>query len=108
MADRSIVLRPGRERSLLRHHPWVFSGAVDRVQGAPEGGDTVSVRSAAGDFLAWAAYSPHSQIRARVWSWKPDEVIDAGFFRTRVERAVAARATLSLNSSAIRLVHCEA
>jgi len=108
MAERSIVLRAGRERSLLRRHPWIFSGAVDRVAGNPNAGDTVAVMSAAGDFLAWAAYNPRSQIRARVWSWALDDVVGAAFFRTRIERAVAARALLDIDSDAMRLVHGEA
>ena len=63
----ALVLKPGREKSLLRRHPWVFSGAIGRVAGKPEAGSTVPVRSADGAFLAWAAYSPSSQIRARAW-----------------------------------------
>jgi 23S rRNA (cytosine1962-C5)-methyltransferase len=92
----------------MRHHPWVFSGAIDRIEGSPGPGDTVAVVSAAGDFLAWAAYSPRSQIRARVWSWVADDVIDAAFLGARIERAIAARAALDLDSDAVRLVHAEA
>src|SRR5262245_7845982 len=76
-----IHLKSGREKSLLRKHPWVFSGAIARVEGAPESGDTVEIVDAAGGFLALAAYSPASQIRARVWSFAADELIDADFFR---------------------------
>jgi 23S rRNA (cytosine1962-C5)-methyltransferase len=107
-ASRSIILHAGRERSLLRRHPWVFSGAIDRVEGHPKPGDTVAVVSAAGDFLAWAAYSPRSQIRARVWSWAPDERIDAAFFQSRIEHAAARRAAFPIDSTALRLVHGEA
>jgi 23S rRNA (cytosine1962-C5)-methyltransferase len=102
----SIVLRAGRERSLARHHPWIFSGAIERIDGKPDAGDTVAVISSTGDFLAWAAYSPHSQIRARVWSWVADDAIDAAFFHARIQRAVNARTTLG--TDAIRLVHGEA
>jgi integrase len=62
-----LILKPGREKSLKRRHPWVFSGAVAKVHGKPDAGDTVEVRSAAGELLAVAAYSPESQIVARVW-----------------------------------------
>jgi len=104
----ALVLKPGRERSLVRRHPWVFSGAVERVEGAPGLGDTVAVRAAAGSFLAWAAYSPHSQIRARVWSFSEAESIGAGFFNARIRAAVERRAGLAGVTDAVRLVHGEA
>lgn len=103
-----LILKTGREKSLKRRHPWIFSGAVARVEGEPQPGDTVEVRSCAGEFLAVAAYSPHSQIRARVWDWR-ERTIDSGFFVTRVRRAVRLRAALLKNDTtdAIRLVHGE-
>lgn len=104
----ALRLKAGREKSLLRRHPWVFSGAVDSVEGNPLPGDTVAVRTAAGAFLAWAAFSPQSQIRARVWSWDERERIDADFFRGRVRAAVAARGGLAAPGNAVRLVHGEA
>ena len=108
-AQPGITLNAGREKSLLRRHPWVFSGAVERVDGAPHSGDTLPVRDAAGNFLAWAAYNPDSQITARVWSWREDEVIDAEFFRRRINYALAARRELKLadKSSGMRLIHAE-
>jgi 23S rRNA (cytosine1962-C5)-methyltransferase len=90
----ALVLKQGREKSLKRRHPWIFSGAVERVAGKPAPGETVEVRSAAGAVLAQAAWSPSSQIRARVWSFAPGEAIDAGFFRRRVRAAVAMRGQL--------------
>ncbi|HSO06433.1 MAG TPA: class I SAM-dependent rRNA methyltransferase [Pelomicrobium sp.] len=108
-ANVAAVLKPGREKSLLRHHPWVFSGAVARVEGAPASGETVAVRSAEGRFLAWGAFSPASQIRVRVWSFAEAEPIDAGFFRARAERAVALRQELGVPaaSDAWRVVNGE-
>ena len=105
----TLVLKPGREKSLKRRHPWVFSGAVERVEGEPCSGETVEVRASNGELLAVAAYSPHSQIRARVWAWQ-DVVIDARFFARRIEDAAAARAALRIDelSDAMRLVHAEA
>ena len=85
------MLKTGREKSLLRRHPWIFSGAIERIDGAPASGDTLPVRDTAGNFLAWAAYNPDSQITARVWSWHEEENIDAGFFRNRIASALAAR-----------------
>ena len=108
-AQPGIILKAGREKPLLRRHPWVFSGAVERVDGAPLSGDTLPVRDAAGNFLAWAAYNPDSQITARIWSWREEEVIDAGFFRRRIDYALAARRELKLadKSSGARLIHAE-
>jgi 23S rRNA (cytosine1962-C5)-methyltransferase len=105
----ALVLKQGREKSLKRRHPWIFSGAVERVAGKPAPGETVEVRSAAGAVLAQAAWSPSSQIRARVWSFAPGEAIDAGFFRRRVRAAVAMRAGLAAakHTNALRLVHGE-
>jgi 23S rRNA (cytosine1962-C5)-methyltransferase len=97
-AQPCIVLHSGREKSLLRHHPWIFSGAVECVNGAPANGDTLPVRSAQGEFLAWAAYNAGSQITARVWSWLEAEKIDADFFRSRINAALAARDALGLST----------
>ena len=108
-AQPGIVLQPGREKSLLRRHPWIFSGAVEWVKGAPASGDTLPVRSAQGEFLAWAAYNAGSQITARVWSWREEERIDAEFFRGKIAGALAARRALRLaeQSSGMRLIHAE-
>jgi len=104
----ALVLKPGREKSLLRRHPWVFSGAIGRVVGEPELGATVAIRAADGAFLAWAAYSPSSQIRARVWIWDEQASIDDAFLRARVAAAIARRAGLAATTDAMRLVHAEA
>jgi 23S rRNA (cytosine1962-C5)-methyltransferase len=105
-----IVLKPGREKSLQRRHPWVFSGAVERVEGDPESGATIEIRSAQGGFLAWAAYSPESQISARVWDWREGVRIDGEFFSNRLRRAIARREHLlgPGPTQAVRLVHGEA
>ena len=104
-----IILNAGREKSLLRRHPWVFSGAIERVDGAPANGDTLPVRDNTGKFLAWVAYNASSQITARVWSWREEEVIDAEFFRRRIANALATRRELKLaeKSSGMRLIHAE-
>jgi 23S rRNA (cytosine1962-C5)-methyltransferase len=102
-----LILKAGREKSLKRRHPWVFSGAVAKVQGQPGPGETVAIGSATGEFLAVAAYSPQSQIIARVWDWE-DRAIDGAFFRGRIERAVEQRRTvLDTGTDALRLVHGE-
>jgi 23S rRNA (cytosine1962-C5)-methyltransferase len=104
-----IVLRADRDKSLLRRHPWIFSGAVECIDGKPASGDTVAVRDTSGSFLAWAAYNPDSQIVARVWSWNEKDVIDKTFFRNRIASAIAARHTLGLehDSNGMRLIHGE-
>ena len=102
-----LILKPGREKSLKRRHPWIFSGAVAKVQGTPGPGETIQVRSATGDLLGLASYSAQSQIVARVWDWKERD-IDGAFFRERVGQAVARRrAVLEEGVEAFRLVHGE-
>ena len=105
----AIVLAAGREKSLQRRHPWIFSGAIARVDGAPQNGQTVAVKSADGEFLAWAAYNAASQISGRVWSWRADEAINVEFFERKIANALAARNTLRLadDSSGMRLIHAE-
>ena len=105
----AVVLKKGREKSLKRRHPWLFSGAIDKVVGKPAGGDTVEIKETSGKVLARAAYSPKSQIRARVWTFDTDEEVDAGFFRARIERALALREALPArrHTNALRLIHGE-
>jgi 23S rRNA (cytosine1962-C5)-methyltransferase len=104
-----LRLKPGRERSLLRRHPWIFSGAVEDARGSPESGDTVEVLSAEGKFLAWAAYSPASQIRARAWSFDRAELPGPELFAKRIEAAISRRCAEipSETTNALRLVHGE-
>ena len=106
-AESRIVLKPGREKSLRHRHPWVFSGAIERVEGEPAKGDTVVVNARDGAFLARAAYCPDSQIRARVWSLDPAEKIDEAFLRGRLAASIARRGLLRQGSNAMRLVHGE-
>jgi len=104
----SIILKPGREKSLLRRHPWIFSGAIQNVDEEPASGSTVDLLSSDGGFLARAAYSPHSQIRARVWAFA-DEPIDKEFFRKRIRAALNTRNSLlvSQDTDAFRLIYAE-
>ncbi|PCE26037.1 23S rRNA methyltransferase [Paraburkholderia acidicola] len=103
-----VTLKPSKEKSLQRRHPWVYANAIDRVEGKPAQGATVLVRAHDGRFLARAAYSPHSQIRARVWSFDEAEPIDHAFFKRRVQRALAHRQTMVRNTGAVRLIFGEA
>lgn len=103
-----LILKKGKEKSLLRRHPWVYDTAVERVVGKPMPGDTVRVLARDGRFLAWAAYSPASTLRARCWSYREDEVIDDAWFEKKVRDAVAFREPLRNRTNAIRLVFGEA
>ncbi|MBX3004651.1 MAG: class I SAM-dependent methyltransferase [Anaerolineales bacterium] len=107
MDNPKLILAPGRQRSLERRHPWVFASAIAKLEGNPQPGDTVAVHAAGGQFLATAAYSHPSQIRARVWSWQQAEPIDAAFFRRRLAAAIASRRNLAIESDGLRLVHAE-
>jgi 23S rRNA (cytosine1962-C5)-methyltransferase len=102
---KALRLKDGKERSLLRRHPWIFESAIAKGGGDP--GETVRVESHKGDFLAWAAFSPSSKIRARAWSFDEKQRIDAAFLATKVAAAVRARARFDIRSDAMRLVHGE-
>ncbi|MDO8925953.1 MAG: class I SAM-dependent rRNA methyltransferase [Sideroxyarcus sp.] len=108
-AKPAIILKAEREKSLQRRHPWIFSGAVDCIDGKPASGDTVAVHDVAGNFLAWAAYSADSQITARVWSWHEKDVVNEAFLRQRITDALAARRTLAIGQAGngMRIVHGE-
>jgi len=100
-----IRLKEGKERSLLRRHPWIFDGAI--AKGGGDAGETVRVESHAGQFLGWAAFSPSSKIRARVWSFDENQRIDASFFGARIAEAIKARDLFDIQSDGRRLVHGE-
>ena len=105
----SLILKPGREKSLLRRHPWIYSGAVARMPESAAPGDTVKVFSSSGEALAVAAWSPQSQLCGRVWSFDADTIIDENFFRKRISKAAALRKTLNLNdeNGGCRLIYSE-
>jgi len=90
----SVILKPGREASVLRKHPWVFSGAIEQVVGDPAGGEILPVRDATGRFLAWGYFNRLSQITLRLLSWNGEERIDEGFWRGRLARAIDGRCSL--------------
>ena len=102
---KTIRLKDGKERSLLRRHPWVFDSAIAKGGGDP--GETVRVESHAGQFLGWASFSPSSRIKARIWSFDEAQRIDAAFIESRIAQAVAARQWFDIQSDGVRLVHGE-
>lgn len=102
---KTIRLREGKERSLQRRHPWIFESAI--AKGSGDSGETVRVESANGQFLGWAACSPNSKIRARVWSFDEHQRIDATFLIAALARSISARARFDIQSDSVRLVHGE-
>lgn len=102
---KTIRLKDGKERSALRHHPWIFDSAIAKGGGDP--GETVRVESHSGQFLGWAAFSPTSKIRARIWSFDEAQRIDATFFEASIDRAIRARARFDIQSDGVRLIHGE-
>ena len=106
---KSLILKKGREKPLLRKHPWIFSGAVNNISKEAEPGETVAIRDSQGTFLARGAYSPQSQIRARVWSWDEDDPVDRDFFKQKLENALQLRKDWidTTQTDSYRLVHAE-
>jgi 23S rRNA (cytosine1962-C5)-methyltransferase len=107
LSETRLFLKPGREKSVRQKHPWIFSGAVQKVTGNPESGETVEVYDHQGKWLARAGYSPHSQITARIWTWDAGQAVDSDFFRKMILQAEALRKPLQEYTDGIRLVHAE-
>ena len=106
----TVILKSGREKPVRNRHPWIFSGAIQRVEGAVENGDLVRVTDSRGRFLACGYFNRRSQIVVRLLTWDPDESVDRGFWRRRLAQARAGREHLAQDpaTDAYRLVHAEA
>lgn len=104
-----LILKSGKEKSLLRRHPWLFAGSVERLEGRARPGDTVDIVSAEGRWLARGSYSPASQIRARVWTFDENEAVDHAFFKRRIAASIARREALPelAGQQGLRLIHAE-
>jgi len=105
-----LILMPGKERSALKQsHPWLFAGSVGRLEGRARPGDTVEVLADNLRPLGRAAYSPQSQIRARFWTFDPNESVDDAFFKRRIALAVTRRQRLPAlrGQAGLRLIHAE-
>ena len=104
----NVILNAGREKSLLRRHPWIFSGGIRSADNNIASGSTVDLLSSDKQFLARASYSPISQIRTRVWTFD-DEVVDKEFFRKRIRKAIDTRYSLfdSSSTDSLRLIYAE-
>ena len=110
----TLILQTGKSGSLRRRHPWIFAGSVATLKGRARSGDTVIVEDEHGTPMGRAAWSPESKIRARMWTFDPDEIIDHAFFKRRVAQAVARRLGWSvlrgnqIELAGERLLHGEA
>jgi 23S rRNA (cytosine1962-C5)-methyltransferase len=105
-----VYLKRGRDKAIRNRHPWVYSGALDRIVGTADDGEVVAVRDARGAFLARGYLNRRSQIAVRLLSWDEQEPIDDAFWQQRIARAVARRASLSAaprTTTAYRLVYAE-
>lgn len=106
----AVYLKRGREKPVLNRHPWIFSGAIDRVQGSISSGDLAVVYDSQDRYLATGYYNARSQIRLRLLSWDPHQSIDHNFWLTLLKRALSARKQLGIAdaSNAFRLINAEA
>lgn len=106
----SIYLRKGKEKAVRQLHPWIFSGAIEKLSGKPENGEVVQVLDAKGDFLASGFYNAQSRVAVRVLAWSSQQAIDEGWWRERVQQAVAARKNMldSKETNTCRLIFSEA
>ena len=102
-----LIIKEGREKPILNRHPWVFSGAIHELEGDPDPGATLQIVNKKGEFLAWGAISPASQIRSRIWSWESDQKIDSSFIRRRLKGSIIYRDRIGCNHPTRRLVHAE-
>jgi len=105
-----IKLKKGKEKAVLQRHPWVFSGAVDKLKGKPENGDVVKVLSANNDFLAYGYFNDQSRVAVRLLSWDESEVINEEWYAEKIKRAIQSRTHLLSNTdtNAYRLIFSEA
>src|SRR5436853_4776818 len=92
-----VLLQPRRARPFYGHHPWVYPGAISRVEGEPSDGAEVELYSHTGDFIARGLYNSRSKIRVRLYSWSPDVPLDRDFFRAKLAAAIRLRDDLGLN-----------
>ena len=104
----SVILKPGREKSVLRRHPWIFSGAIQQADSNIASGATIDVLSSKGEFLARGAYSSQSQIRIRIWTFE-DESVNEEFFRKEFAASLNGRNSIisSGDTNALRLIYAE-
>ena len=110
MSVPTVVLKLKRAQPFFARHPWVFAGAIDRVEGEPADGGEVDLVSTTGNFIARGLFNSQSKIRVRLYSWEAGRPLDRDFFRERFERAIRLRDALGVRGPdrGCRLVFSEA
>ncbi len=104
-----IKLKRGKEKAVLQRHPWVFSGALEKIKGSPENGDVVKVTSANNDFLAYGYYNNQSRVAVRLLEWDESQQIDENWYAQKINQAIASRGHLNTkDTNAYRLIFSEA
>ena len=105
-----VILKKGKEKAVMQRHPWLFSGAIDKVKGKPANGDVVRLLSTDGKFMAYGFYNDQSRVALRLLEWNEDVAIDGDWFRKKVAVAVASRSELLQDGSTntCRLIFSEA
>lgn len=105
-----IKLKKGKEKAVLQRHPWVFSGALEKIKGTPANGDVVKVCSANNDFLAYGYYNDQSRVAVRLLEWDENETINEAWYEQRIKKAIDSRSHLlkSKDTNAYRLIFSEA
>jgi len=89
-----VILKKGKEKAVLHRHPWVFSGAIERVKGSPKNGDIVKLLNTKGDFMAYGFFNDQSRVALRLLEWDENVVVDDAWFREKVGLAVKSRANI--------------
>ncbi|MEJ7556919.1 MAG: class I SAM-dependent rRNA methyltransferase [Pedobacter sp.] len=104
-----IILKKGKEKAAILRHPWIFSGALDKIKGSPANGEIVAVWSASQEFLAYGYFNDQSRVALRLMEWDQNVTIDESWYAQRLEKAIASRARLlNENTNTCRLVFSEA
>jgi 23S rRNA (cytosine1962-C5)-methyltransferase len=105
-----VILKKGKEKAALQRHPWIFSGAIDKVKGSPQNGTVVRVLAASADFLAYGYYNENSRVAIRLLEWDQDKTIDKSWYQQKIQTAIAARKHVLKNgdTNTCRLVFSEA
>jgi len=104
-----VILKKGKEKAAILRHPWIFSGALDKVKGNPENGEVVAVRSSDKEFLAYAYYNDQSRVALRLLEWDESTLVDKTWYTQKLKSAIRSRShVLSENTNTCRLVFSEA
>src|ERR1700733_13056348 len=104
-----VILKKGKKKAVLQRHPWLFSGAIEKVKGKPANGEIVRLLDDKGSFMAYGFYNSQSRVALRLLEWDENVAIDDDWFRRKVAIAVAGRSNiLNENNNTCRLIFSEA